>query len=64
MPIDKATARVVSESPGRNESERTGGLERFKLRGSSLHRKGEDSMGCRNLAEAVTHPGGVIATAR
>jgi integrase/recombinase XerD len=42
----------------------TGGLERFKLRGSSLHHKGEDSMGCRNLAEAVTHPGGVIATAR
>jgi len=29
-PIDKAIHRDVSESPGRNESERTGGPERAK----------------------------------
>ncbi len=31
-PIDKASSRDVSESPGHNESERTGGLERAKPR--------------------------------
>ncbi len=35
MPIDKAILGMVSESPGRNESERTGGLESDKVRRSS-----------------------------
>ena len=36
-PIDKAVFRTVSESPGRNESERTGGLESENLRRPSPH---------------------------
>jgi len=36
-PIDKAIFRDVSESPGRNESERTGGLESENPRRPSPH---------------------------
>ena len=36
-PIDKASVRDVSESPGRNESERTGGPESENPRRSSPH---------------------------
>ena len=32
MPIDKAIFRMVSKSPGHNESERTGGPESVKTR--------------------------------
>jgi hypothetical protein len=35
-PIDKAIFWMVSESSGRNESERIGGLETRKLQGPSL----------------------------
>ena len=44
-PIDKVALRVMSESPGRNESERIGGLETHKHRKPSLHMKGEGSIG-------------------
>jgi hypothetical protein len=37
-PIDKAIFGMVSESLGRNESERIGGLESPKLQGPSPHR--------------------------
>ena len=36
-PIDKAVFGTVSESPGRNESERTGGPESENPRRPSLH---------------------------
>ena len=35
-PIDKAIFGMVSESPGRNESERIGGLERRRSGGRAL----------------------------
>lgn len=63
-PIDKASVRDVSESPGRNESERTGGPESENLRRSSPQPWGEGSMISRKLIEAVNHSGGVVATAR
>src|SRR5437899_12937179 len=37
-PIDKAIRRMVSESPGRNERERSGSLENAKLRRPSACR--------------------------
>ena len=43
-PIDKAIFGMVSESSGRTESERIGGLETRKLQGPSPHRKGEGNM--------------------
>ena len=44
----KAIFGMVSESSGRNESERIGGLETRKLQGPSPHRKGEGNMDRRN----------------
>ena len=55
---------MVSESPGRNESERKGGLETYTSRRPSLLLLGEGSMLHRRLAEAVVHSGGVLAAAR
>jgi hypothetical protein len=46
-PIDKAISRMVSKSPGRNVSEPIGGLEN-RIRRSSPHFLGEDSMDRRN----------------
>ena len=43
--IDKVTLGVMSESPGRNGSERIGGLENLEVRKLSLQLKGEGSMG-------------------
>jgi len=63
-PIDEAILGVVSESPGRNESERTGGPEREKPRRPSPQMWGEGSMKRRKLAEAAVHSGGVVAAAR
>ena len=45
---DKAIFGMVSESSGRNESERIGGLETRKLQWPSPHRKGEGNMDRRN----------------
>jgi hypothetical protein len=63
-PIDKANFGLVSESPGRNESERTGGPESEEPRRRSPQPYGEGSMGSRRLAGTVVHSGGVVATAR
>jgi hypothetical protein len=63
-PIDKASVRDVSESPGRNESERTGGPESENPRRPSPQPWGEGSMINRKLIETVNHSGGVVATAR
>jgi hypothetical protein len=63
-PIDKAILRMVSESLGRNESERRFGLERLKPQKPSPLPKGEGSRDRRNLADAAVHTGGVKATAR
>ena len=49
-PIDKADFGLVSESPGRNGSERRGGLEKTGFRRPSPRSKGEGSMSCRRLA--------------
>ncbi len=63
-PIDKAILGMVSESPGRNASEPTGGPVRIKPRRPSHFLPGEGSMGWRNLAEALIHSGGVVGVAR
>ena len=62
--IDKAILGMVSESPGRNESEPRGGLVRNKLRRPSLLVSGEGSMECRRPTEAMLHSGGVVGAAR
>ena len=62
-PTDKAALGVVSESPGRNESEPIGGLDTTNPRPSPLVR-GEGSMTFRSLMEAGGHFGGVVGAAR
>jgi hypothetical protein len=65
MPIDKAIFRMVSESSGRNESERRLGLEKAKpQRKPSSQPEGEGRMRRRKLTDAPDHSGGVEATAR
>ena len=63
-PTDKAIVRMVSESPGRNASERSGGPERTEIWRPSQPAEGEGSMTRRSMAEAAGHSGGVGATAR
>ena len=63
-PIDKASVRDVSESPGRNESERTGGPESENPWRPSPQPWGEGSMIRRKLIDTSNHSGGVVATAR
>lgn len=55
---------MVSESAGRNESERRGSLEMDKSRRPRRWVYAEGSMAGRSLAEAVRHSGGVVAAAR
>src|SRR5437867_7351182 len=56
-PIDEAIARMVSESPGRNASEREMAPKRQPRRPSGrLLREG--NMGRRRLADAAAHSGG------
>ncbi len=63
--IDKAILGVVSESPGRNASEPTGGLDKIRqLRRPSPLRSGEGSMAGRKLTAATRHSGGVVGAAR
>ena len=50
----------MSESPGRNASERTGGPEIIKPRRPSPHQQGEGSMRRRNPDEAKARSGGVL----
>ena len=63
-PIDKAILGMVSESPGRNASEPTGGPDTNLPRRPSPLPSGEGNMVHRNLAEAVAHSGGVVGVAR
>ena len=63
-PTDQALGRRVSESPGRNGSERTGGPEIPKIRRPSLTVERRRQHGTSHLADAAGHSGGVIATAR
>ena len=52
-PIDKAVFGTVSESPGRNESERTGGPESENPRRPSPHPWGEGRMDSRKLIDTA-----------
>ncbi len=63
-PIDQALGRRVSESPGRNESERRGGPERLQPRRPSPMVERRRPHGPSQLADAAGHSGGVRATAR
>jgi hypothetical protein len=63
-PIDKAIFGMVSESPGRNESEPTGVPDKIKLWRPSPLPSGEGSMACRKLTVAASHSGGVVGAAR
>ncbi len=62
--IDKAILGMVSESPGRNDSEPIGGPVRIKIRRPSALGWGEGSMRCRRLIDEAQHFGGVVGTAR
>jgi len=57
-PTDKVTIRVISESPGRNQSEREK-ASTLKTRRPSRLTDGEGSMGRRKLAAGAHHSGGV-----
>jgi hypothetical protein len=63
-PTDEAIERMVSESPGRNASERTGGPERLQSRRPNLTVERRRRHGTSHLADAAGHSGGVRATAR
>ena len=63
-PTDKAILGMVSESPGRNVSEPTGGLDKNWFRRPSPLLRGEGSMARRNLTDAAGHSGGVVGAAR
>jgi len=63
-PTDKAILGMVSESPGRNASEPTGGLEKDWLLRPSPPPWGEGSMEGRGLTEVTGHSGGVVGAAR
>ena len=60
---DKAALGAVSESPGRNESEPTGGLDTNRPEVEPFP-WGEGSMAFRSLIEEGCHFGGVVGTAR
>jgi hypothetical protein len=62
-PTDKAALGVVSESPGRNESEPMGASILLTRRPSPLVR-GEGSRTFRSLIGAGDYFGGVVGTAR
>jgi hypothetical protein len=55
---------MVSEFPGRNVSERSGGPEKLKPRRPSLTVERQRQYESSHLADATTHSGGVRATAR
>ena len=62
--IDKAILGMVSESPGRNESEPIGGPVRIRFRRPSALGWCEGNMVCRRLIDEAHHFGGVVGTAR
>ena len=59
-PTNNAILGMVSESPGRNAREPSGGLDRIWFRRPSPLGLGEGSMTGRALTEAVCHSGGVV----
>ena len=61
-PIEKAIGRMVSESPGRNVSERRGGPEKLKPRRPSLTVERRRQHALSHLADAATHSGCARAT--
>ena len=63
-PTDQAILGMVSESPGRNASEPTSGLEKNEFRRPSPFVRDEGSMDAGTLTEAGGHFGGVGGTAR
>ena len=63
-PIDKAIVGMVSESPGRNVSEPTGGPVTIRFRRPSPLLGDEGSTDCRNLTDAAVRSGGVVGAAR
>ena len=63
-PTDKAILGMVSESPGRNASEPTSGLEKNTIRRPSPLVRDEGSMAGGNLTDASDPFGGVGGTAR
>jgi hypothetical protein len=58
-PIDEAICGMVSESPGRNASEREMAPKVRSPGGRACNGEGEGSMARRKLAEAAGHSGGV-----
>src|SRR5262245_54226152 len=59
-PTDEAIRGMVSESPGRNTGEPSGGLDKKEFRRPSPLGWGEGSMpGC-GLTETACHSGGVV----
>ena len=63
-PIDKPIFGMGSESPGRNESERTGGPESENTRGPSPLRPGEGSRVAARWLTRLLDSGGVVGAAR
>ena len=61
---DKAVYRAVSESPGRNTSEPTGGPDKNKPQRPSLLVLDEGNRICRRLTDEAYPSGGVVGTAR
>jgi len=57
---DKAILGMVSESPGRNAREPSGGLDKNELRRPSPLLSGEGGMAWRRLTDAARHFGGVV----
>src|SRR3989475_10689951 len=63
-PTDQAIERMVSESPGRNASERIGGPEILKPWRPSLTVERRRQHGPSHLADAAGDPRGAISTGR
>ena len=62
--IDKAIFGMVSESPGRNESERRGGLEIRSSGGRAYNIGAKAAWDAALWMTRRFHSGGVVATAR
>ncbi len=63
-PTDKAILGMVSKSPGRNESEPRGGLEKLSPGGRALFARAKAAWPGAKLTAAPGHSGGVVGAAR
>ena len=63
-PTDKAILGMVSESPGRNASEPTCGLDKINPEGRALYGRAKAAWHGRKLTGATCHFGGVAGAAR